>query len=107
MPLWHQRWSTEKQVKLTTALTKELDSTMEEVEFWQENYEEAMKTIENLKCHYFQGLETLSEGPETATRGGEGGEWEPIKILIQELSYVPSSNPKVKTLQERDEHTNQ
>jgi hypothetical protein len=34
-----------KQVKLTTALTKELDSTMEEVEFWQEKYEEAMKIV--------------------------------------------------------------
>jgi hypothetical protein len=34
-----------KQVKLTTALTKELDSTIEEVEFWQEKYEESMKTI--------------------------------------------------------------
>jgi hypothetical protein len=32
-------------------------------------------------------------------RRQEGGEWEPIKILIQELTYVPSSNPKVKTLQ--------
>jgi hypothetical protein len=36
-----------------------------------------------------------------------GGEWEPIKILMQELAYVPSSNPKAKTLQESDEHTNQ
>jgi hypothetical protein len=35
------------------------------------------------------------------------GEWEPIKILMQEPAYVPSSNPKVKTLQESDEHTNQ
>jgi hypothetical protein len=26
---------------------------------------------------------------------------------MQELTYVPSSNPKAKTLQERDEHTNQ
>jgi hypothetical protein len=26
---------------------------------------------------------------------------------MQELTYVPSSNPKVKTLQESDEHTNQ
>jgi hypothetical protein len=26
---------------------------------------------------------------------------------MQELAYVPSSNPKVKTLQESDEHTNQ
>jgi hypothetical protein len=34
-----------KQVELTTALTKELDSTTEEVEFWQENFEEAMKSI--------------------------------------------------------------
>jgi hypothetical protein len=31
----------------------------------------------------------------------------PIKILMQELAYVPSSNPKAKTLQESDEHTNQ
>jgi hypothetical protein len=34
-----------KQVELITTLIKELDSTMEEVEFWQEKYEEAMKTI--------------------------------------------------------------
>jgi hypothetical protein len=34
-----------KQVALTTTLTMELDSTMEEVEFWQGKYEEAMKTI--------------------------------------------------------------
>jgi hypothetical protein len=26
---------------------------------------------------------------------------------LQEPTYVPSSNPKVKTLQEGDEHTNQ
>jgi hypothetical protein len=26
---------------------------------------------------------------------------------MQELAYVPSSNPKVKTLEESDEHTNQ
>jgi hypothetical protein len=26
---------------------------------------------------------------------------------MQELTYVPSSNPKAKTLQESDEHTNQ
>jgi hypothetical protein len=30
-----------------------------------------------------------------------------IKILLQELAYVPSSNPKVKTLKEGDEHTSQ
>jgi hypothetical protein len=34
-----------RQVELTTVLTKELDSTTEEVELWQEKYEEAMKTI--------------------------------------------------------------
>jgi hypothetical protein len=34
-----------KQVELTTVLTKELYSTTEEVEFWQEKYEEVMKTI--------------------------------------------------------------
>jgi hypothetical protein len=47
-----------KQVDLTTALTKELNSTMEEVEFWQEKYEEAMKTIQKLKCHCPRGVET-------------------------------------------------
>jgi hypothetical protein len=40
------------------------------------------------------------------TRGG-GGEWEPIKIHMQELTYFPCSNPKAKTLQKSDEHTNQ
>jgi hypothetical protein len=49
-------------VELTTALTKELDSTMEEVEFWQEKFEETMKTIRKLKRHYPQGVETLSNG---------------------------------------------
>jgi hypothetical protein len=34
-----------KQVALTATLTKELDSTIEEVEFWHGKYEEAMKTI--------------------------------------------------------------
>jgi hypothetical protein len=47
------------------------------------------------------------EGPEKVTRRGGGGEWEPIKILIQELAYVPSSNSKAKILQESDKHTNQ
>jgi hypothetical protein len=50
-------------------------------------------------------------GSDTNWRTGEGdqrgGEWEPIKILMQELAYVPSSNPKAKTLRESDEHTNQ
>jgi uncharacterized HAD superfamily protein len=50
-----------KQVELTTALTKELDSTTKEVEFWQEKYEEAMKTIQKLKSHYPQDVETLSD----------------------------------------------
>jgi hypothetical protein len=44
------------------------------------------------------------EVPEKPTRGGE---WEPIKILMQELAYIPSSNPKAKTQQESDEHINQ
>jgi hypothetical protein len=35
----------DKQVKLTIVLTKEHDSTTEEVEFGQEKYEEAMKII--------------------------------------------------------------
>jgi hypothetical protein len=46
-------------VELTTALTKELDSSTKEVEFWQEKYEEAMKTIRKLKHHCSQGMETL------------------------------------------------
>jgi hypothetical protein len=41
-------------------------------------------------------------------RRPEGGsELEPIKILTQELAYVPSSNSKAKTLQQSDEDTNQ
>jgi hypothetical protein len=50
-----------KQVELTTALTKELDSTTKEVEFWQEKYKEEMKTILKLKCHCPQGVKTLYE----------------------------------------------
>jgi hypothetical protein len=44
------------------------------------------------------------EGPREVTR--DGGEREPYQILMQKLAYVPSSNPKAKTLQEGDEHTN-
>jgi hypothetical protein len=50
-----------KQVKLSTALTKELDSTMEQVEFWQEKYEEVMKIIQKLKHHCPEGMESLSD----------------------------------------------
>jgi predicted nucleic acid-binding Zn-ribbon protein len=50
-----------KQVALTTTLTKELDSTTEEVEFWQGKYEKAMKTIRKMKHQYPQDLETLSD----------------------------------------------
>jgi hypothetical protein len=50
-----------KQVELTTALPKELDSTMEEVKFRQEKYEEAIKTIRKLKHHCPRGVETLSD----------------------------------------------
>jgi hypothetical protein len=35
------------------------------------------------------------EGLEKTTRGE--GEWESIKILMQELAYIPSSNPKPKS----------
>jgi hypothetical protein len=57
-----------KQVELTTTLTMELDSTTEEVEFWQEKYEEAMKTIRKLKHCYPQDMETLSnEGTKEFT----------------------------------------
>jgi hypothetical protein len=41
-----------KQVDRTTVLTKELDSTTEEVEFWQEKYRETMKIVRRLKRHY-------------------------------------------------------
>jgi hypothetical protein len=44
------------------------------------------------------------KGSDKVTRGGE---LEPIKILLQEPTYVPTSNSKAKTLQEGDEHTNQ
>ena len=47
-----------KQVALTTALSKELDSTAEEVEFWQEKYEDAMKTIRKMKRHCPNDWET-------------------------------------------------
>jgi hypothetical protein len=50
-----------KQMDLTTVLTKEPDSTTEEVEFLQEKYEEAMKTIRKLKRQYSQDMETLSK----------------------------------------------
>jgi hypothetical protein len=48
-----------KQVALTATLTNELDSTTEEVEFWQGKYEEAMKTIRKTKRRYPQDLQTL------------------------------------------------
>jgi predicted RNA-binding protein len=48
-----------KQVDLTTVLAKELDSTMEEVEFWQDKYKEAMKIVRKLKRHCPQDVETL------------------------------------------------
>jgi uncharacterized HAD superfamily protein len=50
-----------KQVALTATLTKELDSTTEEVELWQGKYEEAMKTIWKIKHHCPQDLETFSD----------------------------------------------
>jgi hypothetical protein len=41
-----------KQVALTGTLIKELDSTTEEVKFWQGKYEETMKTIRKMKRRY-------------------------------------------------------
>jgi hypothetical protein len=49
-----------KQVALTTTLSKELDSTTEEVEFGQGKYEEAMKTIPKMKHHCPQDWEKRS-----------------------------------------------
>jgi hypothetical protein len=49
-----------KQVDLTTALIKELDSTTEEVELWQGKYEEAMKMTRKLKRHYPQEVGMIS-----------------------------------------------
>jgi hypothetical protein len=75
--------------------------------------------LNNTFLHIAFGSQSLLEptsdqtGSDTTLRTGEddwrggGGEWEPIKILMQELAYVPSSNPKAKTLQESVEHTNQ
>jgi hypothetical protein len=48
-----------EQVALTATLTKELDSTIEEVEFWQGKYEEALKTIRKMKYRCPQDWETL------------------------------------------------
>jgi hypothetical protein len=57
-----------KEVDRTTVLTMELDSTTEEVEFWQEKYEDAMKIIWRLKHHCPQDMETLfEEEPEEFT----------------------------------------
>jgi hypothetical protein len=50
-----------KKVELITTLTKELDSSTEEMEFWQEKYEEAMNTIRKLKRRCPQGMDTLSK----------------------------------------------
>jgi hypothetical protein len=50
-----------KQVALTATLTRELDSTTEEVEFWQGKHEEAMNTIRKMKRHCPQDQETHSD----------------------------------------------
>jgi hypothetical protein len=73
--------------------------------------------LNNTFLHVTSGSQSLLRptGDQTGsdtnwkTKEGDqrGGEWEQIKILMQELTYVPSSNPKVITLQESDEHTNQ
>jgi hypothetical protein len=46
-----RNFNLKKQVALTGTLAKELDSTIEEVVFWQGKYYEAMKTIWNMRCH--------------------------------------------------------
>jgi regulatory protein YycH of two-component signal transduction system YycFG len=51
-------------------------------------------------------LRAGQDEPRQATRGG-GGERELNQILLQEPTYVPSSNPKAKALQKGHEHTNQ
>jgi hypothetical protein len=38
-----------------------MDSTTKEVEFWQGKYEQAMRSIQKMKCCYPQDLETLSD----------------------------------------------
>jgi hypothetical protein len=48
-----------EQVSLTATLTKELDSTTKEVEFWQRKYEEEMKAIRKMKCQCPSDWETL------------------------------------------------
>jgi hypothetical protein len=58
---YSRNFKLKRQVELTTVLTKELDSTTEEVEFWQDKYVEAMKIVWKLKCCCPQGMETLSE----------------------------------------------
>jgi hypothetical protein len=56
-----RNFNLKKQVALTATLTKELDSTIEEVGFWQGKYEEEMRTIQKMKYRYPQDLETLSD----------------------------------------------
>jgi hypothetical protein len=56
-----RKFKLKKQVELTTLLTKELGSTMDEVGFWQEKYEEAMKTIRKLKHHCPHGVQMVFE----------------------------------------------
>jgi hypothetical protein len=55
------KFKLKKQVALITTLTKVLDSTTEEVGFWQGKYEEAMMIIRKMKRHYPQDFETLSD----------------------------------------------
>jgi hypothetical protein len=50
--------------------------------------------LELIKHYNLEGLREVTGG-------------EPNHILLQELAYVPSSNPKSKTLQEGYENTNQ
>jgi hypothetical protein len=70
-----------KQVALIATLTKELDSTMEEVEFWQGKYEEAMKTIRKIKHHCPQDWETLLDK--------ETKEFSPHSLPLEMAMHAP------------------
>jgi hypothetical protein len=63
--------------------------------------------LEGHCCLVVDGLDPFYRGLKDQRRRPEGGEWEPIKISLRNSAYAPSSNPKAKTLQESDEHTNQ
>jgi hypothetical protein len=70
-----------KQVALTATMTKELDSTTEEVEFWQGKYEEAIKTIQKMKHHWPQDWEMHSDE--------QTEEFSPYSLLRKMATHAP------------------